>query len=168
MPNNWVVTNLAHAGIWKAGSTPNRANPAYYNGSICWLKTGELNDNLCINSSEEHITQLAMKQCNLKFNEIGNVLVAMYGATIGKLGICAIEATTNQACCGCKPYKGIFNKFLFYFILSERDNLIKLGYGGAQPNISKDKIISYPFFLPPYNEQLKIVAKLEQIINIID
>ena len=92
----------------------------------------------------------------------------MYGATIGKLGLLGIAATTNQACCACIVADGIYNKYLFYFLMAQRDHFKALGGGGAQPNISKDIIVSYPFPLPPILEQRSIVANLEELFKIAD
>ena len=86
----------------------------------------------------------------------------------GKIGILKIEATTNQACCACIPCNGIYNKYLFYFLLAYRKDFIKMGAGGAQPNISKEKIVNAVFPLPPLAEQKRIVAKLEEILPLCD
>lgn len=94
--------------------------------------------------------------------------MAMYGATIGKLGILEIEATTNQACCACIPFNGIYNKYLFYYLMAKRITFIKMGAGGAQPNISKDKIANSLISLPPLAEQKRIVAKIEELLPYID
>ena len=91
----------------------------------------------------------------------------MYGATIGKVGILNIEATTNQACCACLPFNGIYNEFLFYFLMSQNKNFNKMGEGGAQPNISRTKIINYLFPVPPLNEQKRIVTRIKNLINLI-
>lgn len=82
----------------------------------------------------------------------------MYGAIIGKIGILTIPATTNQACCACLPII-IDNKFLFYFLMANKDNFTKKAEGGAQPNISKEKIVSTLFPVPPLAEQQRIVEK---------
>ncbi len=89
----------------------------------------------------------------------------MYGATIGKLGILNIEATTNQACCACIPYTGIYNKYLFYYLMSQKTELQKRSEGSGQPNISKEKIVNYLFPLPPLNEQKCIVEKIETLFS---
>ena len=88
----------------------------------------------------------------------------MYGATIGKLGILSIPATTNQACCACIVCQSMYNKYLFYFLMASRNQFIKMGEGGAQPNISKEKIVSFLLPLPPLAEQKRIVQKLEEIL----
>ena len=92
----------------------------------------------------------------------------MYGATIGKLGILSIAATTNQACCACFPLGGLDNKYLFYFLMAQKPLFIKQGEGGAQPNISKEKIVSTLMPVPPLEEQRRIVVMLGQIFPIID
>ncbi len=92
----------------------------------------------------------------------------MYGATIGKLGILNKPAATNQACCACIEHKGITQKYLFYFLLSKREYFKRIGGGGAQPNISKDKITKTPIPIPPYNEQCRIVEAIENINRRID
>ena len=84
IPENWVWTRLGQIGDWGAGSTPQRGNANYYNGNILWLKTGELNNGI-VYDTEEKITQKAFQDCSLRINRIGDVLIAMYGATIGKL-----------------------------------------------------------------------------------
>lgn len=164
IPENWEWVRLGTIGDWGAGATPSRSNPEFYNGSIPWLKTGELNDNF-IDTASEYITEFALERTSLRLNKPGDVLIAMYGATIGKLGILNIEATTNQACCACTPFNGIYNKFLFFFLLSQRDYFISQGAGGAQPNISKEKIVNSLFPLPPYSQQLLIVNKIEEMLK---
>jgi type I restriction enzyme S subunit len=92
----------------------------------------------------------------------------MYGATIGKVGILDIESTTNQACCACLPVNGVFNEYLFYFLMSQKEAFQKRGEGGAQPNISKEKIVATPFPLPPIAEQHRIVVAIETAFKEID
>jgi type I restriction enzyme S subunit len=149
-------------GDWGSGSTPQRGNPAYYGGDILWLKTGELNNGI-VYDSEEKITDKALQECSLRLNKIGDVLIAMYGATIGKVAIAGREMTTNQACCGCTPYQ-IYNKYLFHFLIASKAAFIKKGEGGAQPNISREKLIHHLIPIPPIQEQYRIVEKLEFVI----
>jgi len=148
IPRNWIWVELGKIGRWQSGSTPNRLNKAYYGGNIPWLKTGDLNDGY-ITHIPEYITEKALNETSVKLNPIGSVLIAMYGATIGKIGILTFAATTNQACCACDVFEGIEKEYLFYFLLSHKEEFIKLGGGGAQPNISKEKIVSTYIPLPP-------------------
>ena len=163
IPENWVWTRLGQIGDWGAGSTPQRGNVNYYNGNILWLKTGELNNGI-VYDTEEKITQKAFQDCSLRINRIGDVLIAMYGATIGKLAVVGKELTTNQACCGCTPYL-IYNWYLFYFLMASRDTFIKKGEGGAQPNISRVKLVEHLIPLPPIKEQQRIVAQIEKLFE---
>ena len=167
LPNGWEWVRLGDIGDWGAGSTPYRSNPRYYDGDILWLKTGELNDGY-IDDTEEKITRLALKETSLRLNRPGDVLIAMYGATIGKLGILNSEATTNQACCACTPFSQISNIYLFYLLLSMREEFRKKGAGGAQPNISKQKIMQTVVPLPPFNEQKHIVEKVNESFALIE
>ena len=158
IPNSWTWARMGQVGDWGAGSTPQRGNQDYYGGNILWLKTGELNNDI-VYDTEEKITQRAFQDCSLRMNKIGDVLIAMYGATIGKLAIVGKELTTNQACCGCTPYI-VYNWFLFYFLMASRDSFIKKGEGGAQPNISRVKLVEHLIPLPPLNEQKRIVKRI--------
>ena len=167
IPDSWEWVRLGNIGVWRSGSTPNRTKAEYYGGNIPWLKTGDLTDGL-INHIPETITELALKETSVKLNPIGSVLIAMYGATIGKLGILQIPATTNQACCACLPFTGIYNKFLFYYLMSQKAAFVKKGEGGAQPNISKEKIVSSLMPLPPLDEQKRIVKKLQLLSPYVD
>ena len=163
IPETWIWIRVGDVGSWGSGATPPRTNPAYYGGSIPWLKTGDLNDGF-IKEVPEYITKLALEKTSVRLNPVGSVLMAMYGATIGKLGILEISATTNQACCACIPYAGMYNKYLFYYLMSMRQTYIGMAEGGAQPNISKEKIVNSILPLPPLEEQHRIVAKLEEIL----
>ena len=96
-------------------STPDRKNINFYeNGTIPWLFTSDLTDGI-ITDIPNKITELAFNKTSLKLNPKGSVCIAMYGGTIGKLGILDFPATTNQACCVCSDFKGIIKKYLFYF-----------------------------------------------------
>ena len=162
IPETWIWIRVGDVGSWGSGAPP-RTNPAYYGGSIPWLKTGDLNDGF-IKEVPEFITELALEKTSVRLNPVGSVLMAMYGATIGKLGILEIPVTTNQACCACIPYAGMYNKYLFYYLMSMRQTYIGMAEGGAQPNISKEKIVNSILPLPPLEEQHRIVAKLEEIL----
>ena len=163
IPNSWTWARMGQVGDWGAGSTPQRGNQDYYGGNILWLKTGELNNDI-VYDTEEKITQRAFQDCSLRMNKIGDVLIAMYGATIGKLAIVGKELTTNQACCGCTPYV-VYNWFLFFFLMASRDSFIKKGEGGAQPNISRVKLVEHLIPLPPLKEQKRIVKRIKTLFE---
>ena len=167
VPEGWMWTTLGVIGTWQSGGTPSRSNKSYYGGNIPWLKTGDLNDGY-ITHIPEFITEEAVVNSSAKLNPVGSVLIAMYGATIGKLGILTFPATTNQACCACIEYDAIDPMFLFYFLLSQRTAFIAKGGGGAQPNISKEIIVKTYIPLPPFLEQQRIVAEIERWFSLID
>ncbi|MEJ8763925.1 restriction endonuclease subunit S [Phocaeicola sp. HCN-40430] len=167
VPQNWCWTILGKIGKWQSGSTPSRLNKNYYNGNIPWLKTGDLNDGY-ITHIPEYITEKALNETSVKLNPAGSVLIAMYGATIGKIGILTFPATTNQACCACKVFNVIDKEFLFFFLLSHREEFIKMGGGGAQPNISKEKIVNTYIPLPPFAEQRRIVNAVNKEFTLLD
>ena len=166
IPESWEWVRLGNIGDWGSGATPSRTHPEYYDGSIPWLKTGDLTDSY-ITDIPEGISQLALEKTSVRLNESGSVLMAMYGATIGKLGILTYPATTNQACCACKPVYGVETLFLFYFLMSQRTAFIKRGEGGAQPNISKEKIVTTLMPLPPLAEQHRIVQRIEELLPLV-
>ena len=164
IPNSWQWARLNNIGNWGAGATPSKSNNEYYsNGTIPWLLTGDLNDGY-ITNIPNHITELALEKTSVKLNPSGSVLIAMYGATIGKLGILTFPATTNQACCACLVYKPFYSKYLFFYLLANKRNFVKKGEGGAQPNISKEKIIKTLIAVPPLKEQIRIVNLLGKVI----
>ena len=163
IPDSWVWCRMGAIGIWGAGSTPSKGNPDYYGGNVLWLRTGELNNSV-VYDTEIKITQKALEECSLRINKVGDVLIAMYGATIGKVAIVGKEMTTNQACCACTPI-GVFNRYLFYFLMASQQYFIKIGEGGAQPNISREKLISYLIPIPPIAEQIRIVETLKTLFN---
>ena len=116
LPDGWCLTILGSIGTWQSGATPSRLRKDYYGGNIPWLKTGDLNDGI-ITNIPEFITEKALKETSVKLNPTDSILIAMYGATIGKIGILSFPATTNQACCACLDYK-IDKMYIFYFLLT--------------------------------------------------
>lgn len=169
IPEKWKWVKAGQLGFWKAGGTPSRSNPAFWNeGTINWIKTGELNDGI-INCVEEKISQEGFNNSSTHLNPVGAVLIAMYGATIGRLGVLAVPSTTNQACCACTVNKDLVdNWFLFFVLMGLRPLLIKQGAGSAQPNISKDKLVNQWVPLPPLAEQKRIVERIEQLFAEVD
>ena len=168
LPVGWGWSRLGDLGDWGAGSTPERKNPAYYGGDMNWFKSGELKYNEHLTSSEETVTSEALERCSLRICHPGDVLIAMYGATIGMLAILENDATTNQAVCACTCHTGLFNRFLFLILRAWGPRFNEQGAGGAQPNISKVKIINTITPLPPLAEQHRIVAKVDELMALCD
>ena len=166
IPQGWEWTRMGNVGDWGAGATPAKNNPNYYGGNILWLRTGELNNSV-VYDTEIKVTEKALKECSLRLNKVGDVMIAMYGATIGKVAIVGRELTTNQACCACTPF-GIYNYFLFYFLMGSQTDFVKKGEGGAQPNISREKLVSHLMPVPPIKEQYRIVEKIKTLLPLID
>ncbi|WP_342565252.1 restriction endonuclease subunit S [Paenibacillus sp. FSL R7-0345] len=164
LPVNWIWVKSEYVAKWGSGGTPSRKNPEYYGGDIPWIKTGDLRNGI-ITEVDECITDEGLKKSSAKMFPKDSVAIAMYGATIGKLGILGFDATTNQACAVGVPLSITTTKFLFYYFLSQKDELISLGKGGAQPNISQQVIKQFPFALPPLAEQERIVQKTEKLLN---
>ena len=163
LPHGWEWVRLDDIGIWKSGSTPSRSNASFYGGDIPWVKSGEVKQGR-IKTTEETITQAALDKCPLQINAKGSVLVAMYGANIGEVGILEIEAATNQAVCACKTYTSFDENYLLYLITSLKPYFLSQGAGAAQPNISREKIVATIFPLPPLPEQHRIVARIDQLM----
>lgn len=165
LPEKWSYSRLGEIGDWGAGATPLRSNFAYYDGNINWFKSGELNNGLIDYNSEEKITDLALSKTSLRMNKPGDVLIAMYGATIGKTGILNVYGTTNQAVCACTCYSCISNLYLHLLLKALKQDFIGQGEGGAQPNISRIKIRHKIISLPPLEEQKAIVQVVEQLFQ---
>ncbi|GLR63295.1 restriction endonuclease subunit S [Marinospirillum insulare] len=167
LPHGWEYVRLNDIGDWGAGATPKRSNSEFYGGNIPWFKSGELVADY-ISNSEETITEDALKKTSLRYNKAGDVLLAMYGATIGKAAILSVPATTNQAVCACTTFTGFSNVFLLTLLKAYKPRFIGMGAGGAQPNISREKIIATVIALPPANEQKRIVAKVDELMALCD
>lgn len=167
VPKNWCWTRLSCVAKWGSGGTPSRKHPEFYNGDILWVKTGELNNNYIYNT-EEKITEEAIVNSSAKLFPKDTIVIAMYGATIGKVAVLGVPATTNQACaCGiCSD--GLYNKFLFYYAIQQKETFINLGKGGAQPNISQEIIKKHIIALPPLAEQRRIVERIEALFDKLD
>lgn len=149
-----------------SGGTPSRSIRSYYDGDISWLKSGELNDNRSISSSEEHITEDAIRKSNAKIMPAGTVLIAMYGATVGKLGILSVSASTNQAVCAITPYKNILNEYMYWYLYFYRSELVSQAFGGAQPNISQTLIRKVPVKIPVKDGQPDLVKQKEIVSKV--
>ncbi len=168
LPKGWLWTQIQDISETTSGGTPSRKNKDFFSGKIPWLKSGELADNLNINSAEEAINQQALDNSSAKIIPKGSLLVALYGATVGKLGLLTIDAAINQAICAIQPYQGVFPKYLFYYLSSYRKNFLNARKGGAQPNISQEIVKLALVPLAPTAEQLGIISKVEELFSFLD
>jgi len=152
-----------------SGGTPSRKVPEYYlNGVHKWIKTQELKD--CnIYDTDEHITDAALKNSSAKIYPKNTISMAMYGATVGKLGIMKSECATNQACCNMvvDSTKADY-RFLFYSLLYRREELIGLASGAAQQNLNVGVISNFRINLPTLSEQKVIAATLSVLDDMIE
>ena len=168
IPENWCWCRLREIGNWQSGCTPDKSRKDFYDkADIPWLNSGDLTDSY-IETIPHYVSQIAFDEKKMKLNEAGSVCIAMYGATIGKLGILTKSATTNQAVLVCNKLHLSDSKYLFYFLKSHKKEYIQAGFGGAQPNISKEKVEPTLFPLPPLEEQQRIVERIEQIFKQLD
>ncbi len=165
----WKTEPLGNIAFMTSGGTPSKKNLEYYtNGTIPWVRSGEL-ENRAIRNTEIKITQAGLNESSAKIFPKGTLLIALYGATIGKLAYLDIDACTNQAVCGIFKNDKVMLKYLYYYLLFQRPNLVKQGIGGAQPNISqailKKLVVSYPV---DKVEQMRIVARIEELFSELD
>ncbi len=164
LQEHYTVLKIADIADTTSGGTPNRGMPEYYNGDIPWVKSGELRDGL-ITTCDEYITEAGLKNSSAKLFPKGTLLVAMYGANIGKTGVLDFDATTNQAVCAIFPKIDISKEFLYWYFKQQRIDFIAVGKGGAQPNISQTIINNASIVVPDEKVQDKIVKFLERIEN---
>mgnify|MGYP000940994335 FL=1 len=159
MPEGWKTPKLADLAEIQSGGTPLRNHHEYYNGSINWAKTLDLNDGI-VRSTEEKITDLGFHSIRGKIRPIDTVMVAMYGGsgTVGKSGILGIPAATNQAVCCIEPnFERFDSLYLLYYLIHFRPNWMRYAIGTRKdPNISKGIIESLKIPLPPLGQQKEI------------
>jgi type I restriction enzyme S subunit len=167
MKNNWQIKKLGEVCVTTSGGTPSRGNKAYYNGSIPWVKSGELNKGV-IYDTEEKITEEAIKNSSAKIFPKGTLLIALYGATIGKLAFLGVDAATNQAVCGIYQNDSIDSKYIYNFLFHKKQDLVKQGIGGAQPNISQTILKKLEIPIPSLETQQAIVSKIEELFSALD
>jgi len=163
MNKGWEIKKLGEVCDTGAGGTPLKSHKDYYeNGNIPWLMSGEISQGK-IYKAKNFITQKGLNCSSAKIFPINTVLIAMYGATAGQVGILKFEACTNQAVCGILPNNKTIPEYLYYSFLSKKEELVLQAVGGAQPNISQLKIRNTEILFPPLPEQKRIVAILDEV-----
>jgi type I restriction enzyme S subunit len=165
LPDEWEWCRLGEIYQSTSGGTPSRGNREYWNGDIKWYKSGELNDSLLSDNSKEHITTKGLNNSSATLFSKGTLLIAMYGATAGKLAVLNSEATTNQAVCGFFEHKVLSTDYLFNFFRANRSKMINESWGMSQPNISQTYLKNLIYGLPPIEEQKAVVEKVEALLK---
>ena len=170
VPEHWEVWKLSNVVRQiGSGTTPNSGNTKYYeDGEIAWLNTGDLNDGELFDCLKR-VTDLAVADhSSLKIYPSGSTVIAMYGATIGKLAVLRFPATVNQACCVFSGGSRLISKFLFYWLLSLREHIVSLATGGGQPNINQEILRSLQVVCSDIDEQSVITDFLDRETSKID
>ena len=171
IPESWIWCHPETIASVVVGATPSTANPLFWNnGNIAWLPSGCCQD--CVvdesNSTIKYISQAAYDSCSTKLMYDGTVMIALTGATAGKVGLLHFTACGNQSIVGISPLSNISSEFVFYQLMARRKEILSDCVGSAQPHISKDYIVKMELALPPLAEQKRIVAKIEELLPLID
>ena len=162
--SSWPTKRIGDFARTASGGTPKRGNPAFFGGAIPWVKSGELNDGVVF-ETEETITSDGLSRSSAKVFPKGTLCIALYGATVGKLGVLGMDAATNQAVCGIFLPPEVDTKYLFHFLAANKQTLVNLGKGGAQPNISQEIIRNVNVPIAPFDDQRRIVAEIEERLS---
>lgn len=162
LSKNWVCAPLSDLAHTCSGGTPSRADNSYYGGDIPWVKSGEVVQGLVV-STEEAITEAAVANSSARVMPPGTVLVAMYGATAGKVGILGISAATNQAVCSITPGDRLEVGYLVEVLRSMNDHLLAQRSGGAQPNLSQGVLRGLQIPVPPIEIQEQFCRRLAEV-----
>ena len=167
-PGGWSPMTLAELGKWASGGTPKSGRADYYGGDIPWIRSGDLRDGP-VTRHAVTISDEGLANSSAKWMPAGTVLLAMYGATIGRVGLATYPVTTNQAvaCLRCDSSL-VSPEFAFWLLRSLKPSFVKAGQGGAQPNISQTIIKSWPVLIPPLDQQAEIIRRLEGALAEID
>lgn len=164
----YPMVKLGNICQTSSGGTPKTTIREYYdNGTINWLKSGEVSNGF-IYHAQEKITELGLSNSSAKIFPENTVLIAMYGATAGQVGLLKVPSATNQAVCGIYPNEYFIPEFLYYLLCQKREYFISLSTGGAQPNISQALIKNIEIPVPPLSVQKEIVLEIEKYQKIID
>lgn len=163
VPEGWENWKLSHAfGVIGSGTTPKSDNTLYYDGSIPWVTTAELREGI-VSETKSTVSDVALAENSaLKIYPKGTLLVAMYGATIGRMGLLDIEAACNQACCALAYGVSLSPNFLFFWLQGMRNVLLAFAAGGGQPNLSQEFIKNIIVAAPAMKEQGLIIQFLDQ------
>ncbi len=164
VPAHWQPQKIGHAfdSIGSGTTPPSDESHWYIDGTIPWVTTGELREDVVITTSK-YVTQEAIATFGaLKIHPAGALVIAMYGATIGRLGVLGVPATTNQACCVLSGPRTLDVRFTFYWLHCQKQKIVDLyATGGGQPNINRETVSSLRVPAPGLVEQAQIAAYLD-------
>lgn len=167
-PAGWTRANLGDIATWGSGGTPSAGNTAFYNGDIPWAVIGDLTEGM-VTETKASISEAGLSGSSAKIVPAGAVLIAMYGASIGRLGIAARPMATNQAIAHALTTDRLNPKFLFYYLMSQKRGFVAAGKGAAQPNIGQAILKAWPISYPEDSvEQQRIVDILEEHLSRLD
>ena len=163
IPKNWSILKLKYVLKFSgSGTTPSSNKLEFYDGDIEWIQSGDLYHTNTIVNTKVKLKSLALKYCPaLKFYKAPFIVIAMYGASVGNASISCINACTNQACCVLYPNNENNLKFLYYWIVIAKNELLKKSIGGGQPNINQITIKNLNFINLPYKNQQAIADFLD-------
>jgi type I restriction enzyme S subunit len=169
IPAHWEMWKLAHAyDLIGSGTTPPTSEEGWFGEGIPWVTTGELRETLIEATSKYVIPEALNVFSALRVHPAGSLVIAMYGATIGRLGILGVNATTNQACCVLTKSKHLDKKYVFYWLQAFREDIVRLSSGGGQPNINQEKVASLKISAPDAQQQRTIATFLDYETTRID
>jgi type I restriction enzyme, S subunit len=169
IPISWSLVKLSQVfETIGSGTTPPDDEAAYYEGDIPWVTTGELRENV-ITDTNKKVSSFAIASLSaLKIFPAGSLVIAMYGATIGRLGVLGVDATTNQACCVLAQPRNALTGFVYFALQASQERLMVHATGGGQPNINQDTVRKFKIALPPLEDQQRIVDHLTEVTGKID
>ena len=168
LPTDWKISSLGDVAKWGSGGTPKSGTSSFYGGPIKWAVIGDLTESW-VSETAQSITKLGLEKSSAKVVSPGTVMLAMYGASIGRTGIASTEMATNQAIAFAVPHDGILDaQYLLKYLQSQKEDFVRAGQGGAQPNISQTVIKPWPIPLPPIEEQMRIIELLEEQLSRLD
>jgi type I restriction enzyme S subunit len=165
--DTWTETNLGEIAKWGSGGTPKSDNPAYYDGDIPWCVIGDLTEGE-VSITEKRISEEGLRNSSAKVVQPGAVMIAMYGASIGRTGIVATPMATNQAIAFAYVDESkVINRYLLAYLQIQKQKFVDAGQGAAQPNISQTVLKDWPILLPSVDEQKRIVEVVSSMDDVI-